>query len=288
MSQRLDPIIALNELAAKGPPTMAAFQRFVRTYFKNHGRDFPWRRTKDPYKILVSEVMLQQTQTERVVLKYAEFLKAFPTWKALSDASPAEVVKVWMGLGYYRRAFNLHKAARSVCEEFGGKPPRSADALKQLPGVGPYTAAAVAAFAFGEAAPMIETNIRAVYLHVFYPHASEVRDSEILERVAETMCRKDPRAWFYALMDIGVVLKKHTKGIHTRSKHHVKQSRFQGSQRQVRAAVLKLVVSRETILRDEVLSALVYERKKVERALLDLESEGLIAVGRSGRVSIAR
>lgn len=288
MSQRLDPIIALNELAAKGPPTVAAFQRFVRTYFKNYGRDFPWRRTKDPYKILVSEVMLQQTQTERVVVKYAEFLKAFPTWKALSDASPAEVVKVWMGLGYYRRAFNLHKAARSVCEDFGGKPPRSAEALKQLPGVGPYTAAAVAAFAFGEAAPMIETNIRTVYLHLFYPQASEVSDREILDKVAETMCRKDPRTWFYALMDIGVVLKKHTKGVNARSKHHVKQSRFQGSQRQVRAAVLKLVVSRARIRRDEVLSTLVYEKKKVERALLDLESEGLIAVGRSGRVSIAR
>jgi len=288
MSQRLDPIIALNELAAKGPPTVAAFQRFVRTYFKNYGRDFPWRRTKDPYKILVSEVMLQQTQTERVVVKYAEFLKAFPTWKALSAASPAEVVKVWMGLGYYRRAFNLHKAARSVCENFGGKPPRSAEALKKLPGVGPYTAAAVAAFAFGEAAPMIETNIRTVYLHLFYPQASEVSDSEILDKVAETMCRKDPRTWFYALMDIGVVLKKHTKGVNARSKHHVKQSRFQGSQRQVRAAVLKLVVSRARIKRDEVLSTLVYEKKKVERALLDLESEGLIAVGRSGRVSIAR
>lgn len=288
MPQLSDPIIALNELAAKGPPSVGAFQRFVRAYFKKHGRDFPWRRTKDPYKILVSEVMLQQTQTERVVVKYAEFLKAFPTWKALSAASPAEVVKVWMGLGYYRRAFNLHKAARSVCENFGGKPPRSAEALKKLPGVGPYTAAAVAAFAFGEAAPMIETNIRTVYLHLFYPQASEVSDSEILDKVAETMCRKDPRTWFYALMDIGVVLKKHTKGVNARSKHHVKQSRFQGSQRQVRAAVLKLVVSRARIKRDEVLSTLVYEKKKVERALLDLESEGLIAVGRSGRVSITR
>lgn len=288
MSQRLDPIIALNELAAKGPPTVGAFQRFVRAYYKNHGRDFPWRRTKDPYKILVSEVMLQQTQTERVVIKYSEFLKTFPNWKALSDASPAEVVKIWMGLGYYRRAFNLHKAARSVCEDFGGKPPRRAEALKQLPGVGPYTAAAVAAFAFGEAVPMIETNIRAVYLHLFYPQASDVSDREIIDKVAETMCRKDPRAWFYALMDIGVALKKHTKGINTRSKHHVKQSKFQGSQRQVRASVLKLVVSRERIKREEVVSALGYERKKVEKALVDLESEGLIAVERSGRVSISQ
>jgi A/G-specific adenine glycosylase len=286
MPQLSDPITSLNKLVAAGPPSAQAFRRFILSYFKKHGRDFPWRRTRDPYKILVSEVMLQQTQTERVVVKYAEFLKTFPTWKALSAATPAEVVRMWMGLGYYRRAFNLHKAAKSVITECGGKPPRSADALKRLPGVGPYTAAALAAFAFGEAVPMIETNIRAVYLHVFYPDASEVSDKEILEKVAETMCRRDPRTWFYALMDLGVALKKHTKGINKRSKHHVKQSKFQGSHRQVRAAVLKLVVSRDKIQRDDLFEFLVYDRTKVEKALLDLESEGLIAVGRSGRVSI--
>jgi len=286
MAQVVDPITSLNKLVAKGSVSPRAFQRFVLDYFKKHGRDFPWRQTRDPYKILVSEVMLQQTQTDRVVVKYAEFLKVFPTWRALSDASPAAVVKVWMGLGYYRRAFNLHRAAQSVCRDFGGRPPQNVEALKSLPGIGSYTAAAVAAFAYGEAVPMIETNIRSVYLHVFFPGASDVSDQEILAKVSETICSKDPRTWFYALMDLGVELKKHTKGINKRSKHHVTQSKFQGSHRQVRAALLKLVAANEGIQKKELLMKLSFDTQMVNKAFLDLESEGFIAIARSGRVTI--
>ena len=281
-------IVTLDTLIAQGSPTTKAFQRFVLSYFKKSGREFPWRSTTDPYKILVSEVMLQQTQTERVVVKYAEFLKAFPTWKALSEATPAEVVKVWMGLGYYRRAFNLHKAAQSVWRDYAGKPPRTAEGLKNLPGVGPYTAAAVAAFAFGESTPMIETNIRTVYLYTFYPQAQDVSDKEILVKVDETLYRKDPRIWFYALMDLGVELKKHTKGINHRSKHHVKQSKFQGSLRQVRAAVLRAIAEAESIRRTDIPKRLSYDADKIEAAIVALESEGLIERARGGRVAIVQ
>lgn len=281
-----DPIARLNNLIAKGTPTPQAFQRFVRNYFKKYGRTFPWRITKDPYKILVSEVMLQQTQTDRVRIKYREFLKAFPTWQALSEATPAEVVKVWMGLGYYRRAFNLHKAAQSVCREYGGSPPRTAEGLQRLPGVGPYTAAAVAAFAFGEAAPMIETNIRSVYLYTFYPQVCEVSDKEILQKVGETLYKRDPRTWFYALMDLGVELKKHSKGINQRSKHHVKQSKFQGSLRQVRAAVLKLLAEAGSVRRADILKRLSFDSDQIEAALAALESDGLIQKARGDRLSI--
>lgn len=283
-----DPIDRLNKLVAKGAPTTAAFQRFVLSYFKEHGRDFPWRQTRDPYKILVSEVMLQQTQTERVLVKYNEFLKLFPSWRALSDATPADVVKVWMGLGYYRRAFNLHKAARGVCLDYGGKPPRTVDALKRLPGIGDYTAAAVATFAFGEVAPMIETNIRSVYLHVFFSGVSGVSDREVLAKVADTIYAKDPRAWFYALMDLGVELKKRSKGINKRSKHHARQSKFEGSQRQVRAAVLKCVVEQPEVHEKELRKLLTYDARKVAKALSDLKSEGLIVVSKNGRVAVAR
>ncbi|MEY4668066.1 MAG: hypothetical protein RL518_765 [Pseudomonadota bacterium] len=281
-----DPIARLNNLIAKGTPTPQAFQRFVRNYFKKYGRTFPWRITKDPYKILVSEVMLQQTQTDRVRIKYREFLKAFPTWQALSEATPAEVVKVWMGLGYYRRAFNLHKAAQSVCREYGGSPPRTAEGLQRLPGVGPYTAAAVAAFAFGEPAPMIETNIRSVYLYTFYPQVCEVSDKEILQKVGETLYKRDPRTWFYALMDLGVELKKHSKGINQRSKHHVKQSKFQGSLRQVRAAVLKLLAEAGSVRRADILKRLSFDSDQIEAALAALESDGLIQKARGDRLSI--
>jgi A/G-specific adenine glycosylase len=255
-------------------------------YFKKNGRDFPWRETTDPYKILVSEVMLQQTQTERVVVKYEEFLKTFPTWKALSTATPAEVVKVWMGLGYYRRAFNLHKAAQSVVREHGGVPPHTAEGLRNLPGVGPYTAAAVAAFAFGEPAPMIETNIRSVYLYTFYPQVCAVSDKEILQKVEETLYKRDPRSWFYALMDLGVELKKHTKGINQRSKHHVKQSKFEGSQRQVRAAVLRAITEAASIRRAEISRKLSYDADKIEAAITALQAEGLIQTLRGGRIAI--
>jgi A/G-specific adenine glycosylase len=282
----LSAIAKLDALIAQGELTAHAFQRFILSYFKKNGREFPWRNTTDPYKVLVSEVMLQQTQTERVVVKYAEFLKAFPTWKALSEATPAEVVKVWMGLGYYRRAFNLHKAAQCVWRDYDGKPPRNAEGLKNLPGVGPYTAAAVAAFAFGEPAPMIETNIRTVYLYTFYPQVEDVSDKEILAKVDETLYRKDPRTWFYALMDLGVELKKHAKGINHRSKHHVKQSRFQGSLRQVRAAVLRTIAEAESIRRTDIPKKLAYEADKIETALAALESEGLIQSARGGRVAI--
>jgi A/G-specific adenine glycosylase len=281
------PTIArLNSLIAKGAPTPQAFQRFVLGYFKKNGRKFPWRETTDPYKILVSEVMLQQTQTERVVVKYTEFLKEFPTWSALSNATPAQVVKVWMGLGYYRRAFNLHKAAQCVWNEHGGAPPQTAEGLRSLPGVGPYTAAAVAAFAFGEPAPMIETNIRSVYLHTFYPQACAVSDKEILQKVEETLYKRDPRAWFYALMDLGVEIKKHTKGINQRSKHHVKQSKFQGSLRQVRAAVLRAIAEDEVVRRSDISAKLSFEIERIDTALQALLAEGLIRTVRGGRIAI--
>jgi len=286
VARRLDPIAKLDALIASGPPSTKAFQTFVLSYFKKHGRDFPWRRTKDPYKILVSEVMLQQTQTERVAKKYAEFLAEFPSWQTLAEAPPAAVVRAWMGLGYYRRAFNLHKAAQAVCNEFGGRPPRTAEALRKLPGVGSYTAAAVATFSFGEVVPMIETNIRSVYLYVFYPGSEGVTDAEIGLKIAETMWSRDSRSWFYALMDLGVELKRCTKGINQRSRHHVKQSRFHGSQREARAAVLKLLVARSGMKGAEILSELSLDAKKVERAIADLETEGLITKGRSGRLTI--
>jgi A/G-specific adenine glycosylase len=281
-----DTITKLNSLIAKGQPTPQVFQKFVLGYFKKHGRDFPWRETREPYKILVSEVMLQQTQTERVIVKYAEFLKTFPTWKALSNATSAEVVRVWMGLGYYRRAFNLHKAARCVVDEHGGAPPHTAEGLKGLPGIGSYTAAAVAAFAFGEPAPMIETNIRSVYLYTFYPKARAVSDKEILQKVEETLYKRDPRAWFYALMDLGVELKKHTRGINQRSKHHVKQSKFNGSLRQVRAAVLRAIAEGEGLRRADIARKLSYDAEKIEAAIAALQSEGLIESVRGGRFAV--
>jgi A/G-specific adenine glycosylase len=277
----------LAQLKSDKPLDIPQFQKFVLAFYRKRGRAFPWRETHDPYAILVSEIMLQQTQTERVVPKYEAFLKEFPTVKDLACASAADVVRMWMGLGYYRRALNLHRAALVVSEEHSGTFPQTLEGLRELPGVGPYTASAVAAFAFGVASPMIETNIRTVYLATFFRDREGVSDAEILEMVERSLYRRDPRRWFYALMDLGVELKKSTKGINTRSKHYTKQSKFQGSHRQVRAAVLKSI-SEVPRSKAKIVTELPFEKLRIEQALVELEQEGFITRDTRRRVYALR
>jgi A/G-specific adenine glycosylase len=269
-------ISQLDTLISKGPLTPQQFQKLILGFYKSSGRSFPWRKTDDPYKILVSEVMLQQTQTERVEGKYREFLRHFPTVRALSNAPLADLLAVWTGLGYYRRALNLHRAAKVIVDELKGEIPNTVEELRALPGIGPYTAAAVAAFAFNAPVPMIETNIRALYLYTFFSEREEVHDREILAVIDETLYRKDPRTWFYALMDCGVELKKYRKKVHHRSKHHAPQSRFEGSLRQVRAAVLTLITQRSPIKETTLKRSLPYENERIEQVLSALASDGFI------------
>ena len=223
--------------------TMQKFRRIVFGFYDNSAREFQWRETQDPYHILVSEVMLQQTQTSRVEERYPEFLRKFPTVSALARAPQSEVLAMWQGMGYYRRARNLHRAAITVCEDHGGVVPEDFTSLRELPGVGDYTAAAVSVFASNKPTAMIETNIRAVYLYAWYPDMRDVTDKELLSHIERTMDTKRARDWFYALMDFGVALKKARPGIHERSKHHVKQSAFEGSDRQLAARILKAVLT---------------------------------------------
>ena len=150
--------------------TPKKFKDTVWKYYREHGRsDLPWRKTTDPYRILVSEVMLQQTQVERVIPYYTRFLKKFPTVRALAKAPLSQVLIAWQGLGYNRRAKMLHEAAKEVVRGHGGLFPRTALELEKLPGVGPYTAHAVAAFAYNEDGICIETNIRTAVTHHFFP-----------------------------------------------------------------------------------------------------------------------
>jgi A/G-specific adenine glycosylase len=256
--------------------TEQKFQRVILDFYALHGRTFPWRTTKDSYAIFVSEVMLQQTQTERVVPKYEQFLTLFPSWSSLSKATLAEVLKAWEGLGYYRRARHLHRAAGVVVESHAGETPETIEDLKSLPGVGNYTAAAISAFAYGKCAPMIETNIRAVYLHSFFAGREGVPDSELLPIIERTCFREDPRSWYYGLMDLGVVLKQHVRGINSQSAHYKKQSTFEGSIRQVRAAVLKLLVNSQGARLATLKKQLPREADKIERVLSQLFSEGFI------------
>ena len=246
--------------ALPDPATLADFRRTVLAHYQAHGRDLPWRCTREPYRILLSEIMLQQTQVPRVLVKYEEFLTAFPTIDDLAAAPLEAVLRVWQGLGYNRRARSLKRLAEIVTNELNGELPRSVSELLRLPGVGPATAAAVAAFAYGEAHPFIETNIRAVYLHHFFPDRSDVSDREILPLVEATLDRADPRSWYYALMDYGVELKRTQPNPSRRSRHYTRQSPFSGSKRQLRAQVLRVILDGPDVTADEVASALAEGR----------------------------
>ncbi len=221
-----------------------AFRSRVWAHYRAHGRhDLPWRQTHDPYAILVSEVMLQQTQVSRVIPKYEEFLAEFPTLDALAAAPLERVLRLWQGLGYNRRAVWLKRAAETLSERNGGQVPATRKRFEALPGVGPATAAGVLVFAFGVPAPYLETNVRAAYIHEFFAERDSVRDCEILPLIEATMDAEDPREWFYALLDYGAWLKRSLPNPSRRSAHHARQSPFEGSNRQKRARLLRAVLA---------------------------------------------
>lgn len=190
------------------PTERRTFGTKLRAWYRRHARDLPWRRTRDPYAILVSELMLQQTQVARVIDFYHRFLDRFPTVEALSKARESQVVAQWEGLGYYARARNLHKLSRAVVRE--GFPSEPA-ALRRLPGIGPYTAGAVATFAFERRAPLVDTNVARVLTRVFAPHLhpKRARDQKAIWAIAEATLPRTGRAtWTHnqALMELGALV----------------------------------------------------------------------------------
>jgi A/G-specific adenine glycosylase len=218
------------------------FQDFVLDWYEKCGRhDLPWRQDHDPYKILVSELMLQQTQVVRVIPKFNAFIKEYPTVKQLAKASLGDVLRLWNGLGYNRRAKFLLLCAQEITESHKGVFPVEYDALVKLPGIGPYTAAAICAFAYNEPIELIETNVRQVYIHHFFKNKEEVTDKEILLKVTKTLPADRPRDWYAAIMDYGTHLKSLHGNNTKQSKTYKKQSKFKGSDREVRGAIIRLL-----------------------------------------------
>jgi len=252
------------------------FKRIIWGYYRKHGRDFAWRQTHDPYKILVSEIMLQQTQTSRVLEKYTSFLKKFPTLKMLAKAPLRNVLLEWQGLGYNRRALFLKRSAEVVMRDFSGSLPPSFESLRTLPGIGNYMAAAITVFAFGKPTVMIETNIRAVYIHFFKRGVKKVHDEEIRGLIEKTMDTKNIREWFYALMDYGAMLKRNGDGKPTRSIHYKKQSPFKGSLRQIRSNILRVILKEQAVSRQKLARSLSIPTDTLSRILTSLTKEGLI------------
>ena len=257
------------EPASELTPELRAFVEFVAKKGCELYRDLPWRRTYDPYAIWISEVMLQQTQVSRVDGRWQRWLERFPTVDALAAAAPSDVLEEWQGLGYNRRALSVHRAAQAISEA-GGVFPQDPKELVKLPGIGPATAAGIRAFAFNLHGVYLETNVRTVFLHELYPQAEGVPDSELVPLVeltcpasvedavdavaagadaaVNTAAETDeteltPRSWYYALLDYGAYLKKTIPNPSRRSKSHVKQSRFEGSHRQKRAELLRVLLA---------------------------------------------
>jgi A/G-specific adenine glycosylase len=229
-------------------PDLAAFVARVAERGRELYRDHPWRNTRDPYAVLLSEVMLQQTQVPRVVPKWEAWLEEFPTLDALAAAPLEPVLRAWQGLGYNRRAIALKRAAEEVVAHHSGKLPSDEAALRALPGIGPATASGVRAFAFELPGVYLETNVRAVFLHELYPDRDGVTDRELTPLIAAAVDEAarqgiSPRDWYYALLDYGAQLKRELPNPSRRSAHHTKQSAFEGSRRQKRAWLLRAVMA---------------------------------------------
>jgi A/G-specific adenine glycosylase len=250
------------------------FEKKVWDLYKNNKRDFPWRRTKDPYKILVSEMMLQQTQTSRVIEKYEAFLKSFPTISELSKAPQSEVLKLWQGLGYNRRALYLKRTATIIYERHDGIVPYTKEKLVTLPGIGPNTAGAIIAFSYNKPVVFIETNIRRVFIYEFFEGAEKVGDESLFPLIEETLDRENPRSWYYALMDYGAYLGKRETNPNRQSKHYKLQTKFEGSKRQTRGKIIKLLS--EMPYQQNALKQLFENAAQYDEAVGQLLQEGFI------------
>lgn len=262
-----------------------SFRKKVWAYYRMHGRhDLPWRKTHDPYKILVSEVMLQQTQVERVKPYYEAFIRRFPTARKLSAAPLSAVLSLWQGLGYNRRAKLLREAAQAVGH---GVFPKRLKELEKLPGVGPYTARAVMAFAYGKDAVLVETNVRTAVMHHFFPKRRKVSDEEIEKVLLAASPKGRGRQWNYALMDYGAHLKRSGVRLNAKSKHYVKQTRFSGSMREARGALLK-ELTRGSRAEVRLLGLLGDDRRtQLKEALAALTRERLVRRVQAGRYALA-
>jgi A/G-specific adenine glycosylase len=259
----------------------AEFREAVYTFYEKEGRDFPWRKNTRPWAVLVSEFMLQQTQTERALPYWKRWMELWPKPADLAAAPLETALREWSGLGYNRRAKYLHSCAKIIAEDYRGAVPQTPEELRKLPGIGAYCSGAVACFAFNYPSVFIETNIRAAVIHFFFQDSAAVRDAEIYPVLEEALDRENPRRWYYALMDYGAALKKITANPGRKSAHYAKQSQFEGSFRQKRGRLVKALAfngpaSAETLARRTgIAEGEIYEViNSLEKDLLVAEKGG--------------
>lgn len=252
------------------------FSAHIWDHYHHHRRSFPWRDLITPYRVVVSEIMLQQTQTHRVLPKFDAFVARFPDWQTLAHAPFSEVLGLWKGLGYNRRALALHKTAEQLVFAYDSILPNDETVLLQFPGIGKATACSIVAFAFNKPVVFIETNIRTVFLDAFFKDQHDVHDKAIMPLIEATLDRKKPRDWYYALMDYGVHLKKTVGNKNQQSRHYQRQSRFVGSDRQIRGQILRELLEHKSMQKSQLPARLQQDSERVLRLVEDLCQEGML------------
>lgn len=220
--------------------------------------------------------MLQQTQVDRVIPKYLAFLRRFPNFSSLAQAPLKDVLMVWQGLGYNRRALMLKKSAETVSINHAGHLPPTIAELEGLPGIGPYTARAIATFAFNQPHVLIETNIRTVFIHSFFATKQRIHDEQLLPLIAQTLDYKNPRGWYWALMDYGSYLKNSHPNPSRLSAHYVKQSSFKNSTRQLRGHIIRALTQASPLTKSAIIRSSTFPPEQVDQALKQLVKEGLL------------
>lgn len=252
-----------------------AFQDLIARKGHELYRDMPWRTDTRPYYVLVSELMLQQTQVERVIPKFQAFIARFPDEAHLAAAPLHDVLVFWSGLGYNRRAQFLHEAAKQIVAVHEGSFPATKQALMRLPGVGEGTAGAILAYTFNQPIVFIETNIRTVYFHHFFPGGDKVSDAELIPLIEATLDYDHPREFYWAVMDYGTWLKKQGVGRVNQSQHYTRQTALKGSNREMRGLIVKALALHGDMAESE-LHATVRADQRFEKALAGLMRDGLV------------
>jgi len=253
------------------------FQQTVLSQGKELYREMPWRTNTNPYYILLSEIMLQQTQVPRVLVKFDEFISAFPTINDLAEAPFEQVLELWTGLGYNRRARFLHSSAQIIVEKYNGVLPKNIDDLIALPGIGPNTAASILAYSYNLPTVFVETNIRTVLIFTFFPETAGKIDEKLMVKLAQqTLYAENPRQWYWALMDYGVFIKKTEGNFNKLSKSYNKQSKFEGSKRQKRASILRLILQEKQISLPNIVLQTEYENDLCAELVTALVKDNLV------------
>lgn len=266
-----------------------ALKRKVYNYYRESGRkELPWRKEPTPYRVYISEIMLQQTQVDRVIPLFNRFVAALPDFSALAKVDQPDLLSLWQGLGYNRRALFLKRAAEIICSEYGGELPQIREQLQSLPGIGEATSGSIMVYAFNAPEVYIETNIRTVYIHEFFADKKDIPDSDLLPLIEASLVDEEPFQWYSALMDYGTMLKKQIPNPSRKSKHHIKQSKFEGSDRQIRGAILRALLDESSMSLDLVSSKVDADSKRLKPIIAKLVDEGFCLREESGNYSLVK